>query len=95
MHPRINRNRFLCRSLSIWAVLMASCLPVLAGDTVVVRQNVSQSNREELARRLRVITGWTDLAFNSDGALRIGNAGPRAGYVHVKSKLINLIKQTP
>lgn len=81
MHPRIYRNRFLCRSLSICAVLMASCLPILAEgiDNVVVRQNVSQSNREELARRLRVITGWTGLAFDSDGALRIGHAGPRTG----------------
>lgn len=89
MHPRIYRNRFLCRSLSIWAVLMASCLPISANeiDTVVVRQNVSQPNREELARRLRVITGWTDLAFNSDGALRIGNTGPRAGSQSARNLL--------
>lgn len=79
MHPRINRNRFLCRSLSICAVLMASCLPILAGDNVVVRQNVSQSNREELARKLRIITGWTDLAFDSEGAMRIGHAEPQDG----------------
>ena len=81
MHPRVNRNHFLRRSLSICAVLSASCLPILAEgiDNVVVRKNVSQSNREELARRLRTITGWTDLAFNSDGALRTRNGGPRNG----------------
>ena len=81
MHPRIYRNRFLCRSLSICAVLMASSLQIIAGeiDNVVVRQNVSQANREELARRLRVITGWPNLTFNNDGAMRIGDAGPRAG----------------
>lgn len=81
MHPRINRNRFLCRSLSICAVLMASSLPILADgiDNLVVRQNVSKSNREELARRLRAITGWTDLAFDNDGAMRAGHNGPRAG----------------
>ena len=81
MHPRINRNHFLCRSLSICAVLIALCLPILADgiDNVVVRQNVSKSNREELARRLRVITGWADLDFDSDGAMRVGHAGPRAG----------------
>ena len=90
MHPRINRDRFLCRSLSICAVLMASCLPIIANeiDNVVVRQNISQANRKELARRLRVITGWTDLDFNSDGALRIGNAGPRAG-AHSARALLN------
>lgn len=81
MHPRISRNRFLCRSLSICAVLMTSCLPIVADgiDNVVVRQNVSKTNREELARRLRLITGWADLAFDSDGAMRVGHAEPRAG----------------
>ena len=81
MHPRIYGNRFLCRSLSICAVLMASCLPILAEgiNNVIVRQNVSQSNREELARRLRTITGWVSLAFNSDGAMRIEHAEARAG----------------
>jgi hypothetical protein len=81
MRPRIYRNRFLCRSLSICAVLISSSLPILADgiDNVVVRQNVSKSNREELARRLRSITGWADLAFDSDGAMRIGPDGPRSG----------------
>ena len=62
-------------------MLIASCLPILANeiDNVVVRQNVSKSNREELARRLRAITGWTDLAFDGNGAMRVGHAGPRAG----------------
>lgn len=87
MHPRINRNRFLCRSLSLCAVLMASCLPILAGDNLVVRQNVSQSNREELARRLRTITGWADLAFDSDGAMRIGHAEPQVGSQSARNLL--------
>ena len=87
MHPRINRDRFLCRSLSICAVLMASCLPILAGDNLVVRQNVSQSNREELARRLRTITGWADLAFDSDGAMRIGHAEPQVGSQSARNLL--------
>lgn len=75
MHFRINRTLWIC------AVLIASCFPILADgiDNVVVRQNVSQSNRQELARRLRVITGWTDLHFDGDGAMRIGRAGSRAG----------------
>src|SRR5688500_16671783 len=87
MHPRIYGNRFLCRSLSICAVLMASCLPILAGSNVVVRQNVSQSNREELARRLRTITGWADLAFDSDGAMRIGHAEPQDGSPSARNLL--------
>ena len=89
MHPRIYRNRFLCRSLSICAVLMASCLPILADgiDNVVVRQNVSPSNREELARRLRTITGWASLAFDSDGAMRIRPAEPQDGSQSARNLL--------
>ena len=62
-------------------MLFASCLPILADgiDNLVIRQNVSKSNREELARRLRAITGWTVLAFDNDGAMRIGHGAPRAG----------------
>ena len=62
-------------------MLIASCLPILADgiDNLVIRQNVSKSNREELARRLRAITGWTDLAFDNDGAMRIGHSAPRSG----------------
>jgi hypothetical protein len=37
---------------------------------LVVRDNVSKPQREELLRRLRTITGWTDLTFNHDGALQ-------------------------
>ena len=51
----------------------------LQPTTIVVRQNVSKSDREELAQRLRTITGWTNLSFNSDGALRIGDANARGG----------------
>jgi hypothetical protein len=81
MRLRIYSSHFLRRSFSICAILMASSLPILAygAHNVVVRQNVSQANREELARRLRVITGWADLAFDNDGAMRVGYTGPRAG----------------
>ena len=87
MHPRIYGNRFLCRSLSICAVLMMSCLPILAGDNVVVRQNVSESNRKELARRLRTITGWFYLTFDSDGAMTTGHAEPQDGSQSARNLL--------
>lgn len=54
-------------------VLIISALPVLASTTekIIVRDNVSTAQREELVRRLRVITGWTDLTFHQDGALQM------------------------
>ena len=62
-------------------VLIVCAFPVFASNTdnVVVRQNVSKANREELARRLRTITGWSNLDFNGDGALKIGDAVVRGG----------------
>jgi hypothetical protein len=62
-------------------VLLVGAVPVLASgtDNVIVRHNVSKTNREELARRLRAITGWSDLTFNSNGALRIGTARASVG----------------
>src|SRR5687767_6557847 len=60
---------------------MACALPISASttDNVVVRQNVAQSDREELAQRLRTITGWSGLSFNNDGALTIGDGAARGG----------------
>lgn len=55
-------------------VLIVSSIPVFASttDRMVIRDNISPIQREELARRLRLITGWTDLSFNETGALRTG-----------------------
>ena len=81
MHPRTYRNYFSLQSLKVCGVLIACALPIFASgtDNVVVRENVSQSDREELAQRLRTITGWSNLDFNSDGALMIGDAAARGG----------------
>ena len=81
MHPRTYRNYFSLQSLKVCVVLIACALPMFASstDNIVVRQNVSQPNREELAQRLRTITGWSGLSFNSDGALTIGDSTARGG----------------
>ena len=55
-------------------VLIVSSIPAFASttDRMVIRDNISPAHREELAQRLRLITGWTDLTFNEDGAFRTG-----------------------
>lgn len=55
-------------------VLIVSSIPVFASTTerMVIRDNISPAEREELAQRLRLITGWSNLKFNEDGALRTG-----------------------
>ena len=83
MRPRTDRKYLSLRNLQVCEVvlvLLFAALPALAEtETLVVRQNVSKPDREELALRLRTITGWNELAFNSDGALRIGKAHVEGG----------------
>ena len=84
MQCRSRRTYLSLKTLQVCQVLLVLflvCIPIYASgtDNVVVRHNVSKTNREELARRLRTITGWSDLTFNADGALRIGTARASAG----------------
>ena len=60
-------------------IVCASPMFASTADNVVVRQNVAQPERDELAQRLRTITGWSSLSFNSNGALRTGDANARGG----------------
>ena len=75
MSPRRRTNHSSLRSLRLFAsalFIVISALPALATttDKLVVRDNVAQTHREELASRLRKITGWTKLKFNNDGAFQ-------------------------
>lgn len=81
MYPRTYRDYFSLRSLNVCMVLFACAFPLFASgsDNIVVRQNVSQSDRKELAARLRTITGWSNLSFNNDGALKVGDAAVVGG----------------
>ena len=81
MRPRTYRNYFSLQSLNVCVVLIACSFPIIGSttDNLVVRQNVSESDRAELAQRLRTITGWSNLSFNGDGALKIGDETAHAG----------------
>jgi len=50
-------------------------------SNIISRPELGSIRRDELARRLREITGWPDLQFDADGALRFGqpvSGGSRA-----------------
>jgi hypothetical protein len=51
---------------------------VSAQSNVLCRPELASTRRQELISRLREITGWPDLHFNKDGALRVG-AGAHTG----------------
>jgi len=67
--------------LKVVSILILTAFPVVASTSnrVVVRDNVSQSHRDELADRLRAITGWRELSFGDDGALQVEKTGFQNG----------------
>lgn len=67
------------RSFSPWCITPCAFLIVLlfsfsslaaTSGKLVLSDSISRPHREELLRRLRKITGWTELTFNNDGALQ-------------------------
>jgi hypothetical protein len=62
-----------------------------SGTHVVVRENVSNLKREELAKRLRVITGWATLSFDRDGVLRFGSEEHSGGSRSARDLLVQAV----
>ena len=83
MRPRPYRTYFSLKHVQVCValivVIMSACVVSAESDSIVVRKSVSKANREELTHRLQTITGWGDLAFDANGALKIGHSGPRGG----------------
>ena len=73
---------------SAFLILFASSVPATTTDKLVVRDNVSREQREELAIRLRKITGWTTLTFHNDGALQ-ANLQEITGGSKIARELLN------
>jgi hypothetical protein len=70
--------------LSCCALILLLCFAssvAAAGEPnqVVLRDNVSQSQRQQLAGALNKIAGLPQLQFDENGALRLGSKDPRAG----------------
>ena len=81
---------FLSGVVASSAFLILFATPILATttDKLVVRDNVARAQREELAIRLRKITGWTTLTFNNDGALQ-ANLQEITGGSKIARELLN------
>lgn len=59
------------------ALLLTCALPLSThaeqtSFNLLCRPELSSVNRDQLANRLRAITGWNDLRFDDNGALRLG-----------------------
>jgi hypothetical protein len=96
MRPRIER-KFLSLKLA-QVVLPCVCLWLTAVSTfaapsvsrVLIHPDVSRTHRDELVNRLRVITGLTNLRFESDGALHL-DGQPARGSERARALLSEAI----
>jgi hypothetical protein len=60
-------------------------------SNVVCREELSEANRDQLASKLRRITGWAELKFDHSGFLRRGNAEPVGGSKSARDLLTKAI----
>ena len=91
MHPSTHSTLSLkCLKLcKVAVILIIAAFPVFGRTTnrVVVRESVSPSQRDELIFRLRAITGWRELDFDDDGALRLSSTSPAKGSASARNLL--------
>lgn len=79
MRPRIDRKHFSLQLALAAGCVWVSALSTYASSAVVIRPEVSRSHREELIKRLRIITGWNNLSFDDNGSLRLGDTQTSGG----------------
>lgn len=60
-------------------------------SNVVCREELSPAHREELAAKLRKITGFSNLKFDREGILRLGNSEPVGGSATARELVANAI----
>jgi len=58
---------------------------------VVIREDISPAHREQLAAKLRKITGFPDLKFDDDGILLQGSKAPIGGSASARELIANAI----
>lgn len=96
MKPSTTRNSFASNVLevcflSIFILISASTAAVANSERVVIRDNVTARQREELSKRLRTITGWPTLHFDSNGVLQLGRQEPATGSASARSLLYHAV----
>jgi hypothetical protein len=82
---------------AVWLVgilLPLSPIDLLAQNNrnhVVIREELSPTHREQLASKLRRITGLPDLKFDDDGLLREGSRAPLGGSVSARELVAHAV----
>lgn len=82
MRPRVTVSSF-SKAFCLFALLLvpsaALAEPTRQPTKVICQTSFPRAKREDLAARLRTITGWTDLEFDKNGFLQLGLNAPIGG----------------
>lgn len=80
MGPSTKTHPQISHSLAAILFIVVFTTVVFASETrVIARRSVSERHRAELENKLRLITGWRDLRFASDGSLVLGTSRTSIG----------------
>lgn len=98
MQPRIGRNLFsliqVCLALFALALSATELRAEPTVSNVLIRDSFDSKNRAELISRLRAITGWSTLDFDSAGALRVGGGQIKRGSSSARQLITKAISGT-
>jgi len=79
------------RTSGLVSILVVCCVVQVAAEprqsAIICREGVPGAARDELAKRLRAITGWPRLKFDDHGSLRVGEATAVAGSIMARNLL--------
>ena len=90
LNSRIRRAAWLAAFVLL---ISADLLADTYTSNVVCRSSLAVERREELAGKLRKITGWSNLKFDSSGTLRLGT-NPVGGSEQARELLSRVVKGT-
>ena len=84
------RISFLCITLFVCSLPLPGSVKIQ--NKIVCREELSLARREELAGKLRVITGWPEVSFDQNGALEIGSRAAPTGSQTARNLLIKTLE---
>lgn len=90
LEPRNCKYLLSSRTLTLSLVLITiivSASAVHASGVVVIRENVAAAKRDELTQKLRLITGWSKLAFDEKGFLQLNEVETHTGSAAARKLL--------
>ena len=99
MQPRNCRNSLPQRTIYFCLLLFclgASAVPAFATGRghVVIRADVTGPRKLGLVNKLRAITGWSSLTFDSEGVLRLGTDHPNHGSQGARELLTRAVNES-